>query len=113
VVTVGPRDTLLVAYGRMKLHDVSQLPVLDGERIVGLIDESDLLLAAFDDESRLREPVAAVMSTALRTVTPSTPVRELLPIFQAGMVPILLDGERFLGLVTRIDLLNQLRRRLG
>ncbi|HET9555012.1 MAG TPA: cystathionine beta-synthase [Anaeromyxobacteraceae bacterium] len=113
VVTVGPQDTLLVAYGRMKLNDVSQLPVLEGERVVGIIDESDLLLAAFGDEARLREPVAAVMSTALRTVTPATPVRELLPIFQTGMVPILLDGGRFLGLVTRIDVLNHLRRRLA
>jgi len=113
VVTVGPRDTLLVAYGRMKLHDVSQLPVLDGERIVGIIDESDLLLAAFDDQARLRGPVAEVMATRLETVAPGTPVQALLPIFQAGMVPILVDGERFLGLVTRIDLLNHLRRRLG
>ena len=112
VVSVGPRDPLVVAYGRMKIHDVSQLPVLEGDRIVGIIDESDLLLAAFEDEARLRQPVASVMATGLHTVAPSTPVRELLPILQAGMVPILVDGDRFLGLVTRIDLLQQLRRRL-
>ena len=41
VVTVGADDTLLTAYGRMKLYDISQLPVLEGERIVGIIDESD------------------------------------------------------------------------
>ncbi len=113
VVSVGPDDTLLVAYGRMKLHDVSQLPVLDGERIVGLVDESDLLLAAVESEQRLREPVAAVMSTRLHTVSPLTPLRDLLPLFEDGMVPILLDGETFLGLVTRIDLLQHLRRRLS
>jgi cystathionine beta-synthase len=112
VVSVGPSDPLLVAYGRMKLHDVSQLPVLDGGRIVGILDESDLLLAAFDSEKQLREPVASAMSTRLRTVSPGTPLRDLLPIFEDGMVPILVDGESFLGLVTRIDLLNHLRRRL-
>jgi cystathionine beta-synthase len=52
------------------------------------------------------------MSTRLRTVSPGTPLRDLLPIFEDGMVPILVDGESFLGLVTRIDLLNHLRRRL-
>jgi cystathionine beta-synthase len=112
VVTVGPRDALLVAYARMKLYDVSQLPVLDGERIVGIVDESDLLAAAAEDEGRLRRPVEEVMTRRLTTVPPTTPVRELLPIFQAGMVPIVMDGDRFLGLVTQIDLLNHLRRRM-
>ena len=42
-VTVGPEDTLLTAYNRMRAADVSQLPVLDDGRLIGLIDESDLL----------------------------------------------------------------------
>ena len=43
-MSVGPDDPLLTAYGRMKLYDVSQLPVMDGERIVGIVDETDVLL---------------------------------------------------------------------
>jgi len=50
------------------------------------------------------------MSTRLRTVFPGTPVREILPMFESGFVPIVMDGEQFLGLVTRIDLLDHLRR---
>ena len=45
VVTVGPGDPLLIALNRMKANDVSQLPVVDGGRIVGIVDESDLLAA--------------------------------------------------------------------
>ena len=44
VISVSPSDTLLTAFQRMRLAGVSQLPVLDGERVVGLIDESDILL---------------------------------------------------------------------
>ena len=44
VVSVGPQDTLLTAFQRMRLYDVSQLPVLDGGALVGMLDESDLLL---------------------------------------------------------------------
>ncbi len=112
VVTVKPDDALLVAYARMKLYDVSQLPVVEGRRIVGLVDESDLLLAAVEDESRFRRPIREVMSARLQTVTPTTPVRELMPLFDAGLVPIVVEGDEFLGLVTRIDLLNYLRRKL-
>src|SRR6202043_4099458 len=42
-VTVGPEDTLLTAYNRMRAADVSQLPVLREGRLVGIVDESDIL----------------------------------------------------------------------
>ncbi|MFY0528356.1 pyridoxal-phosphate dependent enzyme [Archangium gephyra] len=112
VVTLSPNDTLLVAYGRMKLYEVSQLPVLEGTQVVGMIDESDLLLAAIDDETRLRLPVRDIMTTRLQTVDVRTPVRELLPLLDKGFVPIVMNGEEFIGLITRIDLLNHLRRKL-
>ena len=112
VITVAPDDGLLVALGRMKLYDVSQLPVLEGGRVVGIVDESDLLLAAAEDEAKLRLPVREVMATRLRTVPVATPIRELLPLFAEGLVPIVVDGDEFVGLVTRIDVLNHLRRRL-
>lgn len=112
-VTVQPADTLLVAYARMKLYDVSQLPVLEENRIVGIVDESDLLLAAANDPARLRSPVRDAMSTRLTTIPPSAPIRDLVPLFDGGLVPIVVDGDEFVGLVTRIDLLNYLRRRLA
>src|SRR3546814_252626 len=46
-VTVAPDDTLLVAYSRMKLYDVSQLPVIDGDNVAGIVDESDILLRVY------------------------------------------------------------------
>jgi cystathionine beta-synthase len=111
VVTVGPGDTLLVALNRMKSHDVSQLPVLQGERIVGIVDESDLLLAAMGDPGRLSRPVREVMASRLETVAPSTPLEALAPLFADGLVPIVMDGDRFVGLVTRMDVLGHLRQR--
>jgi cystathionine beta-synthase len=112
VVTLAPTDTLLIAYGRMKLYDVSQLPVLEGGKVVGMIDESDLLLAAINDETRLRLPVRDFMSTRLQTVDVRTPVPELLTSLDKGYVPIVMMGDEFIGLITRIDLLNHLRRKL-
>jgi cystathionine beta-synthase len=111
VVTVGPGDGLLVALNRMKAHDVSQLPVMEGERIVGIVDESDLLLAGMADPARLSRPVREVMAARLETVAPSTPLEALAPLFAEGLVPIVMDGDRFVGLVTRMDVLGHLRRR--
>jgi cystathionine beta-synthase len=113
IVSVKPEDPLLVAYGRMKQHDVSQLPVLEGGRLVGILDESDLLAAAAEDESRLRDEVRGHMTTRLVTVPRATPLPALLPLFAQGLVPIVMDGDELVGLVTRIDVVNFLRRRLS
>ena len=111
-VSVEPEDTLLTAYGRFKLHDVSQLPVLEGEGIVGLIDEYDVLMAVTRGSSTFRDPVRKHMSTRLETLAPSASLDEVLRILDHGHVPIVAEGRRFHGLITRIDLLNSLRRKL-
>ena len=112
-VFVSPEDTLLVAYGRMKLYDISQLPVMgDEERIVGIVDESDILLEVMRDEARFEEPVEVAMISKIETIQADARIEELLPIFRADHVPIVLDGDTFLGLITRIDLLNYLRRKM-
>jgi len=111
-ITVGPGDTLLTAYNRMRQADVSQLPVLDDGRLIGLVDESDLLDAVEDrrSEGRFHRPVSAAMTAKLRTLQASEPLDALLPIFERDEVAIVMDGREFLGLITRIDLINYLRR---
>ena len=111
-VTVGPEDTLLTAYNRMRQADVSQLPVLDDGRLIGLIDESDLLEAVEDrrTEARFGQPVATAMTARLRTLQAGQPLDALLPIFERDEVAIVMEGREFLGLITRIDLINYLRR---
>jgi len=111
-VVVGPNDLLVTAYQRMKLYDVSQLPVMDGDNIVGIVDESDVLLHVYGDETRFRDPVSTAMVSKLDKIDVRSPIESLLPVFDRGHVAIVVDGEKFIGLITRIDLLNYLRRRV-
>ncbi|HMM57594.1 MAG TPA: pyridoxal-phosphate dependent enzyme [Rudaea sp.] len=111
-VVVGPAEPLTTAYQRMKLYDVSQLPVMDGDKIVGIVDESDVLLHVYGDEAKFRDPVSTAMASRLQMLDVKSPIESLLKIFEAGRVAIVMDGEKFLGLITRIDLLNYLRRRV-
>ncbi len=112
-VVVGPNELLVTAYNRMKLYDVSQLPVMDGDAIVGILDESDLLLHVHSDETRFRDSVASAMTRKLQLLDVKAPIEALMPIFEVGHVAIVVDGPKFVGLITRIDLLNYLRRRAG
>ena len=111
VATVNADETVNAAYQRMKLYDVSQLPVLRDGRIVGIVTEEDILLDVYENPEHFRAPVTAAMESKLVTVPPDAPVEKLKEIFDRGMVAIVVDGEAFLGLITRIDLLNWLRRR--
>lgn len=111
VVVANPEDTLAAAYQRMKLYDVSQLPVLVGDHCVGIIDESDILLAVEEHNALFDSPVGTAMVTRLETVAPTATVDQLIRLFDRGKVAIVVDGDRFLGLITRMDFLNHLRRK--
>src|SRR5205809_2781410 len=111
VATVSADETVLNAYQRMKLYDVSQLPVLKDGRIVGIVDEEDILLGVYDNPGHFRRPVTEAMESHLVTVPPDATLEQLMDIFKRGMVAIVVDRDEFLGLITRIDLLNWLRRR--
>src|SRR3982751_6113658 len=60
VISVGPSDTLLTAFKRMRAADVSQVPVVDERgRAVGILDESDLLVKVHRDPTRFNDQVVA------------------------------------------------------
>ncbi|MCW5982356.1 MAG: pyridoxal-phosphate dependent enzyme [Bryobacteraceae bacterium] len=111
VITVSPDDTLLTAFQRMRLADISQVPVMEQGRCAGVLDESDLLLAIHRDKS-FHEPVRSAMTTRLEMVAPGCTLEQLYNILERGLVALVVDGERFIGLITRTDLLAYLRRRL-
>jgi cystathionine beta-synthase len=112
-VTIRPVDTLAMAYARMKLYDFQQLPVLDGERVVGIIDESDILMRVAADGAAWKLPVGEAMVSRLTTLQKTQSVKDVQAVLDAGMVAIVLDGSAFVGLVTRYDLLNYLRRKVA
>ena len=113
VVSVGPKDTLLTAFQRMRGAEVSQLPVLADGRLAGVIDESDLLLTVHADPARFHSTVDTAMTTRVETVAPDAGLKTLEGVLARGLVAIVADGAKFYGLITRFDLLNHLRRRLA
>ncbi|HXF16240.1 MAG TPA: cystathionine beta-synthase [Burkholderiales bacterium] len=110
-VTIGPDDKLMTAYARMKLYDISQLPVLEDGKVVGLIDEWDLLTASREDPEHFKDPVRSAMTQRLETVGLKTPIPRLLETFNKGHVALVIEDGKFYGLVTRMDVLNHLRHR--
>jgi cystathionine beta-synthase len=110
VITVGPEDSLLTAFKRMRDSDVSQLPVVDQNgRAMGILDESDVLVKVHRDPLHFKDPVESAMTDKLETLSPTAKIKDLLDVFDRGRVAIVMENDRFLGLVTRSDLLSYLR----
>jgi cystathionine beta-synthase len=111
VITVKPGDTLLTAFQRMRLADISQVPVMEEGRCVGVLDESDLLLAIHRKKS-FHEPVRSAMTARLETVAADCSLEQLYDVLNRGLVALVMQDGRFVGLITRTDLLAWLRRQL-
>ncbi|TMH55279.1 MAG: pyridoxal-phosphate dependent enzyme [Betaproteobacteria bacterium] len=112
IVSVSAEDTLLTAFQRMRVADVSQVPVLSGDDVVGILDESDVLLHVYKQPDRFRDKVATAMTQRLETLNPGAGLADLLAILNKDHVAIIVDDGRFFGLITRYDLLTFLRRSL-
>ena len=110
VVTVTSEDNLITTYKRMRMFDVSQLPVVDDGHIVGLIDESDILLGIYEDKDNFQMKVIEVMVKGLETVAPSADIDDIVALFKEDKVAIIADSDKFYGLITQIDLINHLRK---
>ncbi|MBE7449339.1 MAG: CBS domain-containing protein [Kofleriaceae bacterium] len=116
VIFVSPADPLAVAYARMRASDVRS------SRCSRTASWSASSTSPTCSWPRSATPPAARPPssgrcgghvTAGRDLPPTAGVHQLLPLFDRGMVGIVVDGDELLGLVTRVDLLNYLRRRAG
>src|SRR5512138_213591 len=108
VVAVPPGTTLEDAYRSMREKSFRHLPVLDGERLVGVITDRDLRLAT---SALARVPfapgarVSAVMRKTPFTASPADPVEDAARTMREkkiGCLPVT-DGERLVGIITGLD----------
>ncbi len=111
VTSVKPADSLLVAFNRMRLYEYSQLPVLQENKIVGIIDEYDLLMAVQADGNNYKKSVSEFMTREIESIHPDTSIEKLWGLLRSGKVGVLNDHNNdFYGLITRTDALNHLRK---
>lgn len=113
--TLGEDEPVAQAIKRMGMYSVSQMVVMDPRgKIAGIIDESDILLAVTGSDDAWQAPVNQYMTRRLETIKQDEPVEQLMPIFRADRVALVVDEQgEYQGLITKIDLINYLRGRLA
>ncbi len=125
-VTVDRTDTLAFAEELMNVERIRHLPVVDGDVLLGLISQRDLLAASLstlsqpseeDDLERKRKVhVGSVMHGVVETVTPDTPAEraaETMLAHQLGCLPVIDERHHLLGIVTSSDFVRLAQSLLG
>lgn len=109
--TAASSDTVADSVLLMKERGVSQLPVLEANRLVGIVTESDLLGKLVEGRASLSSSVAEVMFRKVRTVHESDDAGSLTKLFAEGLVALVVGDEQQLkGIVTKMDLVDYLTR---
>jgi cystathionine beta-synthase len=113
VITARKGDKVEVVVKKMKEHDISQMPVVDADgRAIGMIHEYDLLNFLIEGKHRLSEVVEPLVQPIQGVVGVDTPLSRLRDIFNDDNVAVVKEGERVLGILTKIDLIEFLGQRL-
>ncbi|HET7675951.1 MAG TPA: cystathionine beta-synthase, partial [Gammaproteobacteria bacterium] len=112
-VYVGPEDTLLTAHNRLRNNGFSQLPVIDEGRFVGAVTEIDILVRVADDPEGFRSAVKTVMNAGFPRLPVTTSTETLFSLLETeSAVAVLDEKDEFIGLITRTDALNFVRRQI-
>ena len=111
-VIVGPDVILTTAHNRLRNAGFSQLPVMEGDRLVGVLTEEDIIQFVYGSPERMTAPVRDAMQRSVPTIEKDRSVSQLVARLEDVPYTAVMDGNRFLGLITRADVLNHLRKQI-
>ena len=111
-ITVGPTDILTTAHNRLRNAGISQLPVMEMGRLLGVLTEDAIMRFAFGKPELMNAPVKEAMQTAYIQVEKNSDLNNLVAMLHVQPYAAVVDGDNFLGLITRSDVLNHLRRQM-
>ena len=105
LVYLEPEDSLKVAIQKMKKHSISQLPVLEQKKAVGIVSESallDALIKNISPETSIKE----IMDEAPPTIDKQAPIKVVSHLLKYYPLILVAEKGKLLGLITKSDLLE-------
>jgi cystathionine beta-synthase len=110
LVTATPQSRVRDVIDTLKSCGISQLPVVEGGKLKGIVGEVDLLRHLVSGHKTLDSPVGELVEGDYATVTPNTKLELLQGVLADAKVAIVEDDDQVVGIVTKIDLIDFLAR---
>ena len=111
VVTASPRDSVRDVARRMSEVDTGVIPVVEGDNVVGLITDRDIVLRIVAEDGDVGAPVSQYMTTGVETCDADDSLREAsrkMADLQIRRL-IVLEGRRFAGILSLGDVARETR----
>ncbi len=107
VVSVAPGATVRQAIGLMSLHDVSQLPVMDGSNCIGSVSDWSLSQKSLENPKLLDTTISEIMDSPFPMVASDQPVDSVVKLLSKANPAVLVQEHGVVqGIVTRSDMLH-------
>lgn len=109
--TISHDQPLIAAHRLMREHDIRHLPVLEGDKLVGIVSQHDLhLIESLKDVDPNKVQVREAMSAELYTVGPRTSIRNIASEMATHKYSsaVVMEHEQVVGVFTTIDALRVL-----
>ncbi|MCA9565946.1 MAG: CBS domain-containing protein, partial [Myxococcales bacterium] len=102
-----PEMTVVAVSDLMRRFGVSQLPIMDDSgKALGIVSEKTLLAYLLRQDSDPQSPIAPLASNKYAVVDPTTRLSVLGDLFAGGNVVLVIDKEKLVGILTRIDFID-------
>ncbi len=111
-ITIGPTDVLTTAHNRLRNAGFSQLPVMEDDDLVGIVTEDAIIQYVYGKPDLMNAPVRDAMESAFIKLDKTETVNNLVAMLRVQPYAAIMDHDDFLGLITRSDVLNYLRRQI-
>ena len=111
-ITVGPTDVLTTAHNRLRNAGFSQLPVMDEGQLVGVVTEDAIIQFVYGKPELMNADVKDAMESAFIKLDKKESMNNLVAMLRVQPYAAVMDDEDFVGLITRSDVLNYLRRQM-
>ncbi len=111
-ITISPDEKIALADLIMTRHSIGGLPVVEGERLVGIITQRDIMLARNYEIGGLK--AGELMTRDPITVTPDTSLREVVDTMLENKIERLpvVEGKRVVGIVVHGGILQSIKEHL-
>jgi acetoin utilization protein AcuB len=109
--TIGHDQPLSAAHRLMRDNDIRHLPVLDGDKLVGIVTQRDLhLIETLKDVDPTSVLVSEAMSAEVYTVGPRATIRKIVSQMATHKYgsAVVMEDKQVVGVFTTVDALRVL-----
>lgn len=108
IVSSSRTELVTEAAKKMRKYEISQLPVIEKNHVIGLVSEADILDKIADGNEIARMKIEEIMEEAPPVIAKKTPMKAVLELLKFSPLLIVSDNGEFIGIITKSDVLKKI-----